>query len=128
MQVARTLMPIPSAGPRSQHPCRRPHAEENGSEIDRNNHEGHAAQTKRISPDDTPQRKPRPCQPAEAAISYVQIALGRETAGRPDIVHVGDPPRDARSPSQGSKCRRPTQATSSPAVASPKMQKERPDE
>jgi hypothetical protein len=52
-------------GPRSQNPSRRSHTDENGCKIDRNNHEGHAAQTKRISSDVTSQRKPRPCRRPE---------------------------------------------------------------
>src|SRR5215831_3141374 len=88
MQVARAPMPIPSAGPRSQNPSRRPHAEENGCEIDRNNHKGHAVQTKRISSDGTPQRKPRPCRSAAGHRFDTKAALAAGERAL-DIVRVG---------------------------------------
>src|SRR5262245_29122479 len=53
--------------------------------------------------------------------------LRRPSESRP-MVHRSESRDHANPPRQGSKCRGPTQATSSPAVASPKMQKERPDE
>src|SRR5262249_13163460 len=87
MQVARALVPIPPASPGSQDPCRRPHAEENGCEIDRNNHKAHAAQTKRISSDGTPQRKPRPCRSAAGHRFDTKAPLPAGNAV--DIVRVG---------------------------------------
>jgi len=44
MQVARAFVPVPPSGPSSHDPCRYPHAEKNGCGIDRNDHEGHAAE------------------------------------------------------------------------------------
>ena len=46
MQVAGASVPIAPSGPSSHDPCRCPHAEKNDSGIDRNNHKGHAAETK----------------------------------------------------------------------------------
>src|SRR6266511_3003861 len=66
--------------------------------------------------------------PPRPSFRGVKIALGRETEGGLDLVRVGDPPRDARPASQGSECRHPAKEISSRAIASPKMQKERPDE
>src|SRR5215472_14376485 len=46
MQVARAFVPIAPSGPSSHDPCRCAHTQKNGPGIDdRNNHEGHAAET-----------------------------------------------------------------------------------
>src|SRR5262245_22977696 len=95
MQVARTLMPIPPAGPSSQDPRRGPDAEENGGEIDRNNHQGHAAETKRISSDGTPQRKPRPCRSAGRRFAGVKIVRGRESCGKTSFIARNRKPKNA---------------------------------
>src|SRR5262249_21481935 len=53
--------------------------------------------------------------------------LRRPSESRP-MVHRSESRDHANPPRQGGKCRRPTQATSSPAVATQKMQKKRPAE
>jgi hypothetical protein len=59
MQVAWAFMPIAPSGPSSHDPCRCAHTQKNGPGIDdRNNHEGHAAETQAMcAPDITSQHR-----------------------------------------------------------------------
>jgi hypothetical protein len=63
MQVAGAFMPIPPSGPSSHDLCRCAHIQKNGHGIDdRNNDEGHAAETQAMcAPDITSQGNQRPC-------------------------------------------------------------------
>ena len=91
MQVAWAFMPIAPSGPSSYDPCRCAHTQKNGPGIDdRNNHEGHAAETQAMcAPDITSQRKQRPCDNHRTA-TQPQLLTCRELDGRTSAAKAFD--------------------------------------